>query len=404
MIKTLKKNKFIKAVSILSSGVLIAQILMVFTIPLLTRLYTPLDYERLTIFVGITLLLSGLSTGRFEVAIPKKNELNEVINLVHLSLSLNMVFSILYFIIYIVVSLFWELERYWILIPICSFFVGLYNIFYYWALYREKFSDISKTRVSQVVSSNLISIFLGYLGVNVGLLIGHIVNFAMGFMRLSKEYIFNFKKYQNKINLKKTFYNNSNYIKFSTPEYIFQNISYYLPLIYLTTLAPLVVGYIFLLTKIINIPLNLVGRSISNIFYLNTKSKDNYFKYFIKSYLWGGVVSSSLIGFLCIVLYYFSALIFGENWAGINDILWLMLPIGIGQFLTSTYSTIFYNLHKEKVLMFISIFGFFFRILPFLFFKENIVNYFLIFNAIFYISFSILIVLLVYRWNFFQIK
>lgn len=404
MIRALLQNNFIKSVSILSSGVFIAQILMVFTIPLLTRLYTPLDYEKLTIFVGITLLLSGLSTGRFEVAIPKKNELSDVINLVHLSLSLNLVFSILYFIIYMIVSLFWELEKYWILVPICSFFIGLYNIFYYWALQREKFTDISKTRVSQVVSSNLISILLGYLGVNFGLLIGHIINFAMGFMRLSKEYVVNFKKYKSQINLKKTFYTNSNYIKFSTPEYIFQNISYYLPLIYLTTLAPLVVGYIFLLTKIINIPLNLVGRSISNVFYLNTKNKDKYFKYFIKNYLLGFIVSSSLIGSICIVLYYFSTLIFGGNWSGINDVLWLMLPIGIGQFLTSTYSTIFYNLNKEKVLMFISIFGFFFRVMPFLLFKEDIVNYFLIFNALFYIFFSALIVFLVYRWNFVQAK
>src|SRR5690606_28962447 len=172
----------------------------------------------------------------------------------------------------------------------------------------------------------------------------------------------------------------------------------------LTTLAPLVVGYIFLLTKIINIPLNLVGRSISNVFYLNTKNKDKYFKYFIKNYLLGFIVSSSLIGSICIVLYYFSTLIFGGNWSGINDVLWLMLPIGIGQFLTSTYSTIFYNLNKEKVLMFISIFGFFFRVMPFLLFKEDIVNYFLIFNALFYIFFSALIVFLVYRWNFVQAK
>lgn len=399
MIRILKKNNFVKSVSILSSGVFFAQILMVFTIPLLTRLYTPLDYEKLTIFVGITLILSGLSTGRFEVAIPKKNELSEVVNLIHLSLSLNILFSILYLTLYIILSLFFDLEKYWILIPICSFFIGLYNIFYYWALYREKFSDISKTRVSQVITSNLISILFGFLGVGIGLLVGHIVNFAMGFFRLSKDYLLNFHKYENKINLKKTFYDNSNYIKFATPEYIFQNISYYLPLIYLTTLAPLVVGYIFLLTKIINIPLNLVGRSISNIFYLKTKDKNDYFKYFIKNYIFGFILSSSLIGFMCVVIYYFNTFIFGENWSGINDILWLMLPIGVGQFLTSTYSTIFYNLNKEKILMFISMFGFFFRISPFIFFKESIVNMFLIFNGIFYVLFSILIFFLVYHWK-----
>jgi len=89
----LSKNKFFQNLVKLSSSTLLAQVLLIISSPLLTRLYSPEDFGVFAFFIGIIGVLSTITNLRYEQAIiiPKKDSLAN--QLVYLSLISNITFS-----------------------------------------------------------------------------------------------------------------------------------------------------------------------------------------------------------------------------------------------------------------------------------------------------------------------
>ncbi len=68
VITRLKTSSVMRNIAVLVTGNVIAQILMILTSPVITRLYTPVDFGLFTIFISIvSVLIPGVS-GKYEVA------------------------------------------------------------------------------------------------------------------------------------------------------------------------------------------------------------------------------------------------------------------------------------------------------------------------------------------------
>ena len=61
---------FLKSISVLVGGTIFAQAITVLSLPILTRLYNPLDFSIFAIYTSLLAVLSAISCLRFEVAIP----------------------------------------------------------------------------------------------------------------------------------------------------------------------------------------------------------------------------------------------------------------------------------------------------------------------------------------------
>ena len=70
------KGDFLKNIFTLLSGATIAQIIILISIPILTRIYTPEDFGFIAIYLSIANIIAAISTGRYEQAIifTKKKE------------------------------------------------------------------------------------------------------------------------------------------------------------------------------------------------------------------------------------------------------------------------------------------------------------------------------------------
>jgi O-antigen/teichoic acid export membrane protein len=95
------KSDFTKNILKLVSGTFIAQLLTILLAPILTRLYAPEVFGLFTLISSIFGVIALISGGRYEVAIllPKKDE--DAANLLILSLGVNTIFMLLFYLILI---------------------------------------------------------------------------------------------------------------------------------------------------------------------------------------------------------------------------------------------------------------------------------------------------------------
>lgn len=398
------KNKYLKYASMLVGGTLFAQVLSVLVLPLLTRLYTPEEFKILAVFTAIVVIISGISGLRLEIAIPKITNDIDKLFLVILSIFFNFIFLIVISLLCLTLFIYFNpdntqyllIKPFIWLIPIGVFLTGIYNIFYYWGLQEKIFLKLAVSRVTQSVTSNGFQVGYGYYySGGLGLLLGYIINFGTGFLAIYKEF---YKK--NKLNsffdinlMLVTFKKYKNYPKYSVWEYLAEYGGYYLPIVLMAFfLNSNISAYVFLALKIVNIPLTLLGRAVSNIYYshaqekFNIKELDSFTKKTIVSLLKTGLIPIIIIG---VAAPFTISYIFGSEWKITGDIIMWMVPVAILQYLSMAIIPLFYITGNESMIFRIQSLGFFIRVGGIVFamkyFPEFSLLVYLITNFIFYL-------------------
>jgi hypothetical protein len=93
LINSFMKSEFSRNVFTLVSGTAIAQFISIAASLIISRLYTPDDFGVFTIFISIASLISLLLAGRYELAINLPKSDNEGLNVLGLSIKLNLIIS-----------------------------------------------------------------------------------------------------------------------------------------------------------------------------------------------------------------------------------------------------------------------------------------------------------------------
>ena len=99
LINSFMKSEFSRNVFTLVSGTAIAQFISIAASLIISRLYTPDDFGVFTIFISIASLISLLLAGRYELAINLPKSDNEGLNVLGLSIKLNLIISFFLFIL-----------------------------------------------------------------------------------------------------------------------------------------------------------------------------------------------------------------------------------------------------------------------------------------------------------------
>ncbi|MBL4577086.1 MAG: oligosaccharide flippase family protein, partial [Flavobacteriales bacterium] len=179
----LGKSDFTRHVLTLSTGTALSQIIPILLAPLLTRLYTPVDFGLLTIYVSLSSLIAIVSTGRYEMAIVLPREDKDAVGIFALSLSIASGISLVSLLV------FWtfqseisgwynepQIKPWLLLIPLTVFLTGISQTLNYWLTRQKKFKSISAAKVSDSSLNNLVKVGLGFRTTGVGgLIIGNII-------------------------------------------------------------------------------------------------------------------------------------------------------------------------------------------------------------------------------------
>jgi lipopolysaccharide exporter len=185
------KSTFFKNFYLVLSGSALSQVVVVFTTPILSRIYSPDDFGAASVFFSIVGFFTILSTFQYEGAImlPKRNI--DSLALVILSTMLAFVSSIIIgLVLYFFHDDFFGLfhmesqSKFWEWIPIAIVVYALYSVLSHWVTRLGQYKTIAYRQFFQSVSQSVTKIVLGKLsfvstGLVVGTLLGIVASIAI---------------------------------------------------------------------------------------------------------------------------------------------------------------------------------------------------------------------------------
>ncbi len=365
----IKRNNFAKSVMLLTSGTAIAQVINIILSPVITRIYNPNSYGVLTVFTAILGMISLLGSLSYESAIPIVEEDDKAINILSLSFIILILNTLLMTIVILIFgdTLLIILDaqtviRYKYFIPLGFFATGLYTIVMHWAYRRKDYTSITKTKYSQVIFSNIIKIVFGIVSSSpLGLIIGRVIGQSAGITTLSKS--IRKKDYQlfSQVNKKTIIWGlkrYSNFMKYSTPSTLIVSLSSRVPVIFITSLYGLEsAGLYGLAMNISFIPMTFIGKSIQDVFFVESSKNARQNPIDIKRLSNKLLVNLAVLGIVPIIIIVFGGtylfpLVFGSEWyeAGIHA---RLIAIYVyTHFLFQPFISI-YTIYEEQRLLFV---------------------------------------------------
>ncbi len=355
MFKFLNHQDFLKNVSMLASGTGLSQVITILVAPLLTRLFMPEDYGFFAIFISIVAILSVLATCRYEMAIilPRHSRDGEEIYLLSVLIAFTMsifIFFIIFFFSENINQYIGFTESYYLiyLIPLFVLFtgMGLSNDFF---LNRNKdYSSMSYLKISQSLSIATVTLILGYFSFGVyGLVLGNLIWMLIfviaGIFFSSKFFNLNLLNI-NFLRLRILFKENIDFLRYGTPAGIV-GVSAYQSFFIFSGIhfGSYILGLFYLVERIVGLPSSIIGNSFGQVFYQRvSKIKINESFTEVRNFLVGLTIISILIH-LCIylLLYYFLAPIFGNEWTGAIEFVKYFILIGSFSFIFAPLSYLF---------------------------------------------------------------
>jgi O-antigen/teichoic acid export membrane protein len=287
------RRRNLRNLLILMSGTASAQILLLITTPILSRIYDPKSFGTLSIYtLGIS-VLSIMASFRLELLFIKEDDDKKIDNIIKLILVLNTIFSILLFVFIFVfnknISNFLKIEHkeFLYFIPLGVWGLSLINISNYWLMREALFKEISNLKLNQTFFLVLYQILLGIFNfLSLGLIIGDAFSRITSGLIIFKRTYFNRIKKSLKINFRefihvfKLYKGSTLYSMFSEMIYCFVNLSppFFMAIFFGSANAGL---YSFGL-KIVNAPTVLIGKSFNQLYISEYKKIKNNKKEFLK--------------------------------------------------------------------------------------------------------------------------
>ncbi len=349
--------------SALVSGTIIGQLITAFSLPFLTRIYSPSDFAMLAAFNAITSLIAIVACLRYDIAIPFAEKEKEARILVVISFILAFMCAISASIIFSIIPFQWISsslgkfinEEYIWLIPLAIFSLASFSIVQNWYTRLQKFKFIASIRVLQASSASGAQLFMGLLGWGpLGLILGYLCNsiigaLAMGGSMLKTKIIKGIKISQ----FADVANNNKNFPKYSTWEALFNSGAIQVPILIIAAvgIGP-EAGYLAISMYMLQVPMVLVGNSVGQIYYSEAPkayregSLSEFNLLMLKRLSTLGVGPLIFAGIISPSVFIW---IFGAEWARAGEMVRFMTPWFILQFMTSPLSLAFTTIGRQKL-------------------------------------------------------
>ncbi|WVV48779.1 oligosaccharide flippase family protein [Pseudomonas sp. NA13] len=360
----------------MAGGTAAAQLLMVLLLPVLTRLYSPQDFNTLSVYLGLLSIFSVVATLRFELAISLPEEDGEAAHLLALGLGFSFLTALLVGFGLLLGSDFLPHGlgyRNWLLVFGCfpsGFLSGAYSALQFWMGRRKRFSQIAKTKIQQALSASAIQLLYGGLFAGpLGLILGQTINNGAGAVGLLVRCVREDKAVLTGLRLKTMralFLKYSRFPKYSTSEALFNNASIQVPVIIIAGLAigP-EAGFLLLAMQIMQAPISLIGSAVSQVYISNAPEKMRTGKLAeFTSNILSGIVRVAVLPLViggALAPYAFS-IVFGEDWGRTGEIVVYMIPWIVMQILVSPISMVLHTTNNQPTALALQLFGLVLRV------------------------------------------
>lgn len=371
------EGTFVRYAGILAGGTIIAQAFTMAVLPILTRLYTPEDFNLLAAFAGVVSILSVVANLRYNMAIPlpERDEdgfaLTTISLIASLLISLGIAVAVWIFPSAIVGMLRQpDLRSFLWVVPIAVFAASSYNALQYWASRKKRFGLVARTRIVRSLGGAGTQIGFGVASPSpFGLVAGQIVSEGLGIVGLVRTLIKEDRKVMRALSIRLMQGLAHDYRRFpiySGPEALFNTAAAQLPIILIAAVAigP-EAGFLLIAMRVMGIPTRLIGTSVAQVFVVQApaRMRDGDLHQFtqttLRSLLKIGTPPLLLIG---IVAPWMFPWIFGAEWTRAGWLVAWLTPMFILQFVASPISVVLHVIGKLQLAMWMQVFGLIFRV------------------------------------------
>lgn len=369
-IQTLLANKaggFASNVIKLVSGTIIAQGLTILTAPVLSRLFPPEAFGTTSVFISIASVLAVIICLRYEQSILLPKDDADAVNLFTVSLVISLAVSLLVAVFLLaqaqdIATLLNapELANFLWILPVALAFQGLFQAVNQWNTRQKKFTRLSLARVAASLTTSIVPIILAALGYRntAGLITSWIAGTAIFSLVLSAQVLHEDARvlFRN-IRLGAMLANARRYWKFpmlDTWGSLINTLSWQLPSLLLSPFfSQTIVGYYAMASRILLLPMTLVGHSISQVFFQHASERhanNGALDQVVLS------VFERLVAFSLPLVILFSILgkelfsfVLGRQWAEAGIYVQILAPWILFLFISSPLSSLFSVLERQEV-------------------------------------------------------
>ena len=342
-----------KKIGILILGTFLAQLITIGVTPILSRIYSPEDFGIFAIIFSISGILSTFIGGRYEVAIVQPKKITKSLNLALISSIVMILSTIFLTIIYLlfeenILKLTNFENRFLLYTPLIALFIGLFNILNMLNTKLENYKSIAMAKIVKSITQNFLPIILSFFSLSsINLLISYFSGFIATYFTLMKKKFLQ-SQFSSDTSAKNLFSSLKEYKDFpllSAPASLVDTISQQLPFIFIYYIGGEAVnGFYFLASRIISIPVTLIGVSFGQVFYKEVTSRLNnktrLMPLLIDSIKKLLIVSISFFLLIFFLSPYAFPILFGQEWVEAGKIAQYLGCIFVIKFVVSTTSHI----------------------------------------------------------------
>lgn len=352
----MRLNKFIgdSFLMILSSG--IAQVILIITTPIITRLYSPTEFGEFTIFSNIAMILIPIINARYDLLIvnTKNDRSANILSQISFLISL-LILLILIPIFAISAWLYPNFILDFIFIIIMLFLVSLTNIFTNYLNKERKYKVLSLINVFRAGSMALLQIIFGLLALgSLGLIIGFSLSYIAGITLGYKTFKKHFNIVRDKEETKALFLENKNQLVYSTPSILLNSLSFSVVVFFIGILyTNTEVGIYGMAIRVLGIPVTIISLGLSKIFM--QQANDYYIEYgnFRNLLLKFSSILVIVSIILYVPLYLFSEelvnILLGHSWVDAITVIKIVIPLFVIRLIVSTVSLSLIVLQKQQL-------------------------------------------------------
>ena len=317
------KSQFFKNVLTLSSGTFISQLIIFVGTPILTRIYDPESFGILALYLSFVGIFWTISSGKYELAIVLPKERKDALNLLVLSIIVNIFFFFFCLLITFSFIKYFNLKLIFVFIPFGIFIESLISSINQYNNRNKKYKYMSIVKIIRSIIVTLLQILFYYYGIkNFGLLWGLAIGSFISLVFLIIPYYQILINTFSKVSKDELIVVALDYIRFPK----FQAFSAFLNAISQNSIllllslfyGPIIVGYYALAHRTLRIPIVLISDSVRQIFYKEgadlINNKRNILNIFNKTTITLLVISLPITLLVWNFLPSLFVFIFGNEW------------------------------------------------------------------------------------------
>ncbi len=347
-------DTFIRNVALLASGTMISQLIILITLPLLTRLYTPAEYGAYSMYISVIGMLLMLVSCAYENAITLPEDDRTASAVTGLSLLICAGVSLASGLTMALLQkplAAWlpGLPQYYMLFALSLLGVGSYQILSCWSIRKKYFRQLARTKYTQSLGqvSSQLALSLTHLG-PLGLIAGDIIGRSGGLIPQWRLWLSDMRRQAIRLDwssLKDAARRYRRFPQLSLVSNILNSVCIYLPTVLLASFYGAQMAGLFALgQRILGSPMTLIMTSVRNVYLAEsseyiTSDPARLVPLFRKTAL--HVLAAGLLivaVFVGIAPYAFSFL-FGEQWRQSADLIRLMSVMYLSQFVANSVGT-----------------------------------------------------------------